>query len=163
MSSVLAPKRKRVTKSIEVRLMAKTVRQSSLNPCWEWKGALNNKGYGIINRGRVGEGIVLVHRLSYEIHKDKIPHGINVCHKCDNPPCINPDHLFLGTQAQNMADAVAKGRTATPWNAALNKQKTHCVHGHLFSEDNTFRDRGGWRQCRTCRRDYKKRRRSKAA
>jgi hypothetical protein len=79
--------------------------------CWLWQGSLNKKGYGQLNRGRRGEGVVLAHRASWEIHNGAIPDGLCVLHKCDNPQCVNPDHLFLGTIVDNDKDRDAKGRT----------------------------------------------------
>ncbi len=78
--------------------------------CWEFQGYCTPKGYGTLSRGAREEGVVFAHRAAWEIANGSIPHGMNVLHKCDNPPCCNPAHLFLGTQAQNMADMVAKGR-----------------------------------------------------
>jgi len=78
------------------------------NGCWEWKA--KHQRYGNI---RVDGKITRAHRFSYSFFKGEIPKEINVCHKCDNPYCVNPDHLFLGTQKDNHNDMVAKGRRAS--------------------------------------------------
>lgn len=79
--------------------------------CWLWTGGLcGPMGYGSFT---VRTGVSrAAHRVSWEVHRGEIPAGMFVCHRCDTPSCINPDHLFLGTHADNMADCVAKGRHA---------------------------------------------------
>ena len=71
--------------------------------CWIWTGSKNRDGYGRFYH-------TSAHRASYEIFKGGIPVGISVLHSCDNPSCVNPNHLWLGTQADNMHDCIAKGR-----------------------------------------------------
>jgi hypothetical protein len=79
--------------------------------CWLWTGgSRSKKGYGQIGGGGKGAKHILAHRLSYEIHKGQIPEGMVVMHSCDNPSCVNPDHLSVGTQSQNILEAFAKGR-----------------------------------------------------
>ena len=84
--------------------------------CWIWVGAKQNRRksqphpYGVMAVQWKPRYAMLAHRLSWELHFGKIPDGLGVLHKCDNPPCVNPEHLFLGTQRDNMQDCVAKGR-----------------------------------------------------
>lgn len=79
--------------------------------CWEWQGMRTATGYGIVARpGKHGRTIT-AHRYSYELHIGPIPEGMLVCHKCDNPPCCNPNHLFIGTIAENQQDMAEKGRS----------------------------------------------------
>lgn len=76
--------------------------------CWEWQAAKNNIGYGMF---RWEQGIMrTAHRVSYELFNGPIPYNMCVCHKCDNPSCVNPDHLWLGTIQDNHDDMIQKGR-----------------------------------------------------
>src|SRR5687768_11211559 len=80
--------------------------------CWLWTANVDRDGYGYLNRGRLGEGNVRAHRASYEVFVGPIPPGLYVLHRCDVPGCVNPEHLFVGTQKTNLQDAAAKNRTA---------------------------------------------------
>ena len=79
-------------------------------PCWLWTGYRMPSGYGNFMDYIEGRKDRLAHRYAYRTFVGPIPDGIFVLHRCDNPPCVRPDHLFLGTQADNLIDAVAKGR-----------------------------------------------------
>ncbi len=78
--------------------------------CWTWTGRRNAGGYGVLRiRGRSSK-ILFAHRLAWELTNGPIPDGLFVCHHCDNPPCCNPEHLFVGTPKDNCHDMMAKGR-----------------------------------------------------
>ena len=98
----------RIRKELHERFMNKIV-INELSGCWEWQAAKNNIGYAFI---RDGNKMRTAHRVSYELHKGDIPRGLCVCHSCDNPMCVNPDHLWLGTHKDNLTDMKLKGRAA---------------------------------------------------
>ncbi len=113
--------------------------------CFEWIGNRTNDYAKITFNKKTWYG----HRLVWTLSNGEIPKGIKVLHKCDNPPCINPDHLFLGTQLENMLDKISKGRCPT-------KAKTHCKRGHPFDNVNTMVTKQGRRKCRACDKIYKR-------
>jgi hypothetical protein len=114
--------------------------------CIEWQKARSKDGYGVFSKGgRPPKGTtMLAHREAWTKERGPISKGMWVLHKCDNPPCVNIDHLFLGTQKDNNQDMWRKGR-----GVSHNKLKTHCKRGHAFTEENTYLRPGG-RECRAC-------------
>ncbi len=143
-SDMLMTVRERIENQIEINIYN----------CWVWQGATNDgtaNGYGNIKI--LGEK-KLVHRVYWEIINGCIPKDMCVCHHCDNPPCINPEHLFLGTHTDNMRDKTNKGRHHS-------SKKQQCKHGHPFDENNTristHNNNKKQRVCRTCRKQVKAR------
>ena len=96
-----------LTRTLEERFWAKV--RLDEDGCWEWTAHRDRKGYGALGRGGA---VVKAHRLSWELHNGPIPIGMAVCHACDNPPCVRPDHLFLGTIGDNNRDMQLKGRAS---------------------------------------------------
>lgn len=86
----------------------KHVQRGDKDECWEWMASRDHDGYGKLSTHNATW--IRAHRFSYELHNGPIPNGLEVLHRCDNPPCVNPTHLFLGTTSDNMNDKVAKGR-----------------------------------------------------
>ncbi len=105
--------------------------------CWPWQGHIAPNGYGTAPGTNA-------HRYTWMIFFGLPPAGLQVCHRCDNPPCCNPGHLFLGTPQQNIRDAMAKGRRRSVTDDLV------CSRGHHLNEVNTYWFRGQ-RQCRECR------------
>lgn len=107
--------RYKVTESLTQRFWEKVDKRGP-DDCWEWTGALN--GTGLQRYGRIGIDAVRVeyaHRVSWTIHKGHIPKGLIVMHACDNPRCVNPDHLSVGTKSDNTQDMLKKGRGYAPF------------------------------------------------
>lgn len=95
-------------KTLEQTLAEKSIKQGE---CRIWIGSKHKQGYGLINRARKGKRqTVMAHRAAYELAYGEIPAGLKICHRCDTPACIEPAHLFPGTQADNLADMKSKGR-----------------------------------------------------
>ena len=103
---------------LKKRFLAKIKKSSE---CWGWIGNRNSKGYGQIKLDGVQ---TLAHRVSWQLFKGNIPEKMCVCHKCDNPSCVNPVHLFLGTTKDNMQDMIQKGRS------------NYCGGAHTYGEKN---------------------------
>ena len=95
--------------------LADAPRPGMETPCLEWQGALDHHGYGRLSSrsGRAGNP-ESAHRVAWEMAHGPIPDGMNVLHRCDNPPCVNVEHLFLGTMKDNTRDMMAKGRQSAP-------------------------------------------------
>ena len=114
-----------------------------MTDCREIQGGRTAGGYGRITRdGKRG----YLHRWVWEQVNGPIPPGMQVLHRCDNPPCFRYDHLFLGTQADNMHDMFSKGRRPSP-------QQAHCRSGrHELTDDNLYvHPKDGKRECLACR------------
>ena len=124
------------------------------NGCLEWQGARlkSKQPYGVVKHK---QKMWKAHRVAFLLCVGSIPDGLLVCHRCDNPRCVRPTHLFLGTNQDNQLDALSKGRLSNP-------NKTHCPRGHEYSEINTYRYRNA-RFCRTCNANSHQQARSRSA
>lgn len=144
--------------SLENRFLEKVNKTDS---CWLWTGALNSRGYGAIG---VNGKSVSAHRFSYETYIGEIPPGMVVCHSCDVRNCVNPEHLWVGTSADNNRDMFEKDR-----NGSSTRRQTHCRRGHSFEEFEPIvyiKNQGGqagkeYRICKECKRINDSKRRGK--
>ena len=118
--------------------------------CWEWIASKTADGYGQFRYPTSTSTTKRAHRASYDYFYGGIPEGKQVNHHCDNPGCVNPAHLYAGTQQENVDDLMARGRHrgTTP--------RATCNKGHERSTENTLvNEKTGMRSCRVCRVDYK--------
>lgn len=121
--------------------------------CWLWTGAATEDGYGQVGLNGITRRCTRV--AWWLTHGEWPDESLNVCHTCDNPQCVRPDHLFLGTDSDNMRDAIVKGRHCTQTHpeklGAHQRAKTHCKSGHPYDETNTRWRKSGKRTRRVCR------------
>lgn len=133
------PLEERLWKNVDIR---------GKDECWPWLRAVTKEGYGRIAAGAGSKAVLKTHRVVWIVTFGEIPFGWQVCHQCDNPPCCNPFHLFLGSELVNNRDMIQKGRDGG-W-AAENRLRTHCIRGHELSGNNLYVRPDGKRQCRKC-------------
>ncbi len=114
--------------------------------CWLWRGRIQQIwGYGYLGKGS------RAHRVSYQLFKGVIPKGMHVLHSCDVRHCVNPDHLRIGTHAENMRDKMSKGRHRQVNPYTYKPRPTHCKRGHEWNEESTYiHQKRGRRQCKLC-------------
>jgi hypothetical protein len=130
--------------SLPERFEAKVDRSDE---CHIWTGSKSSQGYGYIGyKGKVLKS----HRVAATMAFGMFDQRLHVLHSCDNPPCVNPNHLWLGTNGENMRDRANKGRY-------VNQKKTHCPEGHSYSGGNLYISPSGYRNCRSCRQEATRR------
>jgi hypothetical protein len=125
--------------------------------CWLWQGSVGSHGYGMVTYYGTQ---TTAHRVAYILTHGDIPPEMVVCHSCDVRRCVNPAHLWLGTQKANVRDAMGKGRNVLPPNVGM----THCSQGHEFTPANTYtyiRRGMTCRNCRSCQRERMRLRRAR--
>ena len=132
--------------------------------CWIWTASRYPNGYGVFGISR--KSLMSAHRYSWTLANGEIPPGICVLHRCDVRTCVRPDHLFLGTQQDNLADMTEKGRRRGRWSRErvnvvdtprqikprMKPGDTHCPRGHEMTPENTYVPRPNQRACKACAR-----------
>lgn len=134
------------------------VDKGGVDECWPWTGRVNNVGYGLTSYTPTPGArsiTITATRAAWFLTRGSWPEQC-MCHRCDNPPCVNPRHLFDGTHSDNMRDASLKGRLRGRYSGV-----THCIRNHEFTPENTYTNPNtGGRACRTCYRAYDLRRKA---
>lgn len=120
-------------------------RVDATGDCWVWTGARSIDGYGMV---KAASGTRYVHRLVYEHLVGPIEPDLVLDHLCRNPPCVNPDHLEAVDNETNIKRGAPRGR----WAARF---QTHCLRGHAYTDENTYRRADGTRECRRCRHELR--------
>lgn len=143
----------RVTDPV-AHITARTVKTES--GCWEWLQRRNEHGYGEVNLSNYRTK--LVHVLMYENTVGPVPDGLELDHTCRNRACCNPDHLEPVTHLTNIDRGVLRERCAEYW-----ASRTHCVNGHEYTAENTYIRPDGRRRCRSCNREWARRRKMAVA
>lgn len=138
--------------------------------CWIWTGSQTVGGYGSIRLPSPLTQKIMAHRASYLIATGQEIDGLEVCHHCDNPSCVNPQHLWAGTHKENMNDSKNKGRLDAFMYAktkhlrfdvgSVHRNLTHCKRGHPFDDKNTGKQANG-RYCKRCEADRKQKKRAR--
>jgi hypothetical protein len=140
-----------IAERIEKRI-EKRIERIPIAGCWIWTDTLDRKGYARLSMyiaEKKHYNPRLAHRISYETYVEPIPAGMNVLHRCDTPACVNPHHLFVGSQADNIEDMVRKRRH---WSAKM----THCKNGHELTQENVrIEGKNKIRRCKACEKTKK--------
>ena len=145
----------------EIRFWPKVNKDGPIHPklktrCWVWTAGVSRFGYGELAIG--GGKKIRAHRFAWVLSHGPVPNGLFVLHRCDNPPCVNPEHLWLGTRVDNIADMVAKGRGSSGYRNA-----TCCKRGHPFAPPHLQIMSNGYRRCRTCATEQQRLRRERVS